>query len=324
MPASPERGAWFASMVLGWACALLASAAAAAEAISVKPVRLSEHVWYVQGQSGVAAAANQGYTSNAGFVVTPEGVVVIDALGTPALGRALLDAIRTVSDKPIRRVIITHYHADHFYGVPAFKQAGAEVWAHKAAREYLASGEAQARLEQRRRELAPWVDQSTALPQPDRWLEGNTGFALGGLHFDLIYVGPTHAPDDLAVLVREDAALFAGDIVFTGRIPFVGNADSRRWLAAMDELLRLQPRVLVPGHGAASRDPAADLAFTRDYLRHLRTAMGRAVEDLLPFEEAYKQTDWRRYEHMPAFDAANRVNAYGTYLLMERESLQKK
>ncbi len=324
MPASSERGARLARMFVGGACALLAAAAVAAEAINVKPVRVSEHVWYVQGQSGVADAANQGFNSNAGFVVTPEGVVVIDALGTPALGGALIAAIRSVSDQPIRRVIVTHYHADHFYGLPAFKQAGAEVWAHKAAREYLASGEAQARLDQRRRELALWINEHSALPTPDRWLEGNASFALGGLHFDLIYVGPAHAPDDLVVMVREDAVLFSGDIVFSGRVPFVGNADSRRWLAAMDELLRLKARVMVPGHGAASRDPAADLAFTRDYLRYLRAAMGRAAEDMVPFEEAYRQTDWRRFENMPAFDAANRVNAYGTYLLMERESLRKK
>lgn len=313
-----------ACTLFGCACALFAAAATAAEAISVKPVRLSEHVWYVQGQSGPASAANRGFNSNAGFVVTSEGVVVIDALGTPELGRALLAAIRSVSDAPIRRVIVTHYHADHFYGLSAFKSAGAEIWAHKAAREYLASDVAQDRLAQRRRELAPWVDEHTQLLPPDRWLEGNTSFALGGLHFELIRIGPAHAPDDLAVMVREDAALFSGDIVFTGRVPFVGDADSRRWLAAMDELLRLNPEVMVPGHGAASRDAAADLVFTRDYLRHLRTAMGKAAEEMQPFEEAYKQTDWGKYKQMPAFDAANRVNAYGTYLLMERESLQKK
>ena len=321
---NPERGLHPARLLLVCACALLAATAAATEPVSVTPLRVSEHVWYVQGLSGSASAANQGYNSNAGFVVTTEGVVVIDALGTPALGRALLAAIRTVSDAPIRRVIVTHYHADHFYGLPAFKAAGAEIWAHQAAREYLDSSEAQTRLAQRRRELAPWVDEHTRLLAPDRWLDGDTSFALGGLHFDLIYMGPAHAPDDMVVVVREDQVLFSGDIMFSGRIPFVGNADSRRWLAAMDQLLRLQPKAMVPGHGAVSREPAADLAFTRDYLRYLRAAMGKAAEDMVPFDEAYQQTQWGRYREMPAFDAANRVNAYGTYLLMERESLQKK
>jgi glyoxylase-like metal-dependent hydrolase (beta-lactamase superfamily II) len=323
MPASPERGLRLAHLLLVCVCALLAAPAGAVEAISVKPVRVSEHVWYVQGQSGPASAANQGYISNAGFVLTSEGVVVIDSLGTPALGRALLTAIRSVSNAPIRRVIVTHYHSDHFYGLPAFKSEGAEIWAHARAREYLEGSVAAARLEQRRRVLAPWVDENTKLLPPDRWLEGGSSFVLGGLHFDLIYVGPAHAPDDLVVYIREDRALFSGDLVFSGRVPYVGDADSKRWLAAMDELLRHDPRVMIPGHGAASRDAAADLVFTRDYLLHLRAAMGKAADDMVPFEEAYMMTDWSRYLGMPAFDAANRANAYGTYLLMERESLQK-
>lgn len=324
MPASPEHSLAFARLLLVCACALLPAAAMAAEAVSVKPVRLSEHTWYVQGQSGPASADNQGFNSNAGFVLTPEGVVVIDTLGTPALGRALLAAIRSVSDAPIRRVIVTHYHADHFYGLAAFKAAGAEIWAHRRAREYLEGSVAPARLAQRRQVLAPWVDADTRLLPPDRWLDGDTSFELGGLRFDLIYAGPAHAPDDMAVLVHGDQALFSGDLVFSGRVPFVGDADSRRWLAAMDQLLRLNPRVMVPGHGAASRDAASDLAFTRDYLRYLRTTMGRAAADMQPFEQAYLQTNWDRYRDMPAFDAANRANAYGTYLLMEGELLQKK
>ena len=85
----------------------------------------------------------------------------------------------------------------------------------------------------------------------------------------------------------------------------------------------MKPRVMITGHGEVSRDPVRDLALTRDYLRFLRAAIGKAVEDFVPFEEAYRRTDWSRYAGMPAFEAANRINAYGTYLLMERELLQK-
>ena len=112
-------------VALATLASLLPAAQAGAQAL--KPVRVSDHVWYVQGDSGMASAANQGFNSNAGFVVTRDSVVVIDALGTPPLGEALVAAIRRVSDKPIRRVILTHYHADHFYGLAALKAAGAEV-----------------------------------------------------------------------------------------------------------------------------------------------------------------------------------------------------
>jgi glyoxylase-like metal-dependent hydrolase (beta-lactamase superfamily II) len=123
--------------------------------------------------------------------------------------------------------------------------------------------------------------------------------------------------------VREEGLLFSGDIMFTGRIPFVGEADSKQWLATMDRLLALKPKAMVPGHGKVSTDPRSDLALTRDYLRYLRETMGKAVEDFVPFEEAYAKADWTRFQQVPAFEAANRINAYGTYLLMERESLQR-
>ena len=105
---------------------------------------------------------------------------------------------------------------------------------------------------------------------------------------------------------------------------YVGDADSRRWLAAIERLLALQPRLLVTGHGAISHDPARDLTLTRDYLVYLRQTMGKAVEDFVPFDEAYATTDWSRFSGLPAFEAANRTNAYGQYLLMERELLQRK
>jgi glyoxylase-like metal-dependent hydrolase (beta-lactamase superfamily II) len=248
-------------------------------------------------------------------------VVVFDALGTPALGEALVRAIRSVTDKPIRRVIVSHYHADHFYGLQALKAQGAEVWAHEAARAYLASDAPRLRLQERRRSLAPWVDETARIVEPDVWIAGATAFRLGGITFDVHHVGPAHTPEDLALVVVEEGVFFAGDLMFGGRIPFVGDADSRAWLAAIDKLEKYRPAVLVGGHGAMSRDPARDLALTREYLVYLRRKMGEAVEAFVPFEEAYAGTDWSRFSHLPAFEGANRRNAYNTYLLMERELL---
>jgi len=289
----------------------------------VVAIQVTPRVYYVQGQPGIASAANEGYNSNAGFVVTGDGVVVIDALGTPALGHALLAAIRGVSPQSIRRVILTHYHADHFYGLEALKDAGAEVWAHRAALEYLDSGEAQRRLVQRSRDLYPWVEESMQIVRADRWLDENTTFDLGGVRFHIHHLGPAHSPEDVIIVLPGEGVVFGGDILFAGRIPFVGEADSKRWLERIDRLLELKPRLIITGHGPASHDPATDLALTRDYLLHLRATMGKAVEDFVPFEEAYAKTDWSRFAKIPAFEAANRVNAYGTYLLMERESLRK-
>lgn len=290
--------------------------------LDMTPIKVSKHTYYVQGQSGAASSANQGYMSNAGFVVTHAGVVVFDTLGTPALAEKLIETIRTVTTQPIKLVIISHYHADHFYGTQAFKAIGAEVWAHKSGQEYLASDDAQLRLEQRRESLFPWVNETTRLLPADKWLDGDYKFEMGGIHFELKYIGPAHSPEDMAMLVKEDRALFSGDLIFKGRVPFVGEADSRLWLKALNNLIAFKPRYLIPGHGAASSTPAKDLQLTRDYLTYVRKVMGQAVANFVPFDEAYAQADWQQFSKLPAFLNANRANAYNTYLLMEKEALK--
>lgn len=295
----------------------------AAVGVKVTPVKVGAHSYYVQGLSGAASSANEGYMSNAGFVVTPAGVVVFDTLGTPSLAAEMVKQIRRITRQPIRRVIISHYHADHYYGTQVFKALGAEVWAHKNGQGAINTEAAAARLAQRKEVLFPWVDENTHLIPADKWLDGDTDFAMGGVHFALRFVGPAHSAEDMAMLVQEDGVLYAGDLVFKGRVPFVGDADSKAWLASLDKLIALKPRVLVPGHGAVSTAPQADLTLTRDYLNYVRAEMGKAVRDLVPFDDAYARTDWSRYAKLPAFEQANRPNAYNTYLLMEKESLDK-
>jgi glyoxylase-like metal-dependent hydrolase (beta-lactamase superfamily II) len=287
--------------------------------VPMKAIRVGAHSYFVQGQPGAASSANQGFMSNAGFVVTRDGVVVFDALASPPLAEKLLGLIRTITRQPIRRVIVSHYHADHFYGLQVFKAQGADIWAHRAAEGATRTEEAAQRLAQRKEALFPWVDDNTHLLEADHFVDGDTDFEMGGLHFALRHVGPAHTREDLAMLVREDGVLYAGDVVFRGRIPFVGDADSRAWIAALDKLIAVHPKVLVPGHGAASKTPRADLVFTRDYLSYLRTKMGEAARNLVPFDEAYEKTDWSKYRAMPAFHEANRVNAYDQYLRLEAE-----
>ncbi len=305
------------------ACAALLGAQGARaqpEAPPVRAVQVAERVWFVQGMAALGSPSNRNFISNAGFVVTDDGVVVIDALGSPALARELLQEIRRVTAQPVRHVILTHYHADHIYGLQVLRDAGATVWAHTGAREYLHSDAAERRLENSRQELAPWIDGATRLVEPTRWIEGEEAtLTLGGTEIRLRHLGPAHTPEDIAVFVPSAGALFVGDLVFRGRVPFVGQADSRRWIASLDRLIAFAPRIVLPGHGPASESPLADLELTRDYLAYLRRTMGAAAKAMEPFDEAYARTDWSRFEKLPLFKVANRMNAYNTYLLMEQQ-----
>jgi glyoxylase-like metal-dependent hydrolase (beta-lactamase superfamily II) len=261
-------------------------------------------------------------------------VVVFDALGTPALGYRLLQRIREVTDLPVERIVISHYHADHIYGLQAFKEHAGDppVWAQRLALGYAggttaSQGEdAQRRLAQRREALFPWVDENTYIVPPDHSFDEEASFEVGGVTFQLKHLGPAHAPGDSIMLVRDYGVLFSGDVIYKGRVPFLDSpqTDIERWLQGLDYLYNLQPqpRFVIPGHGAPSEDLRASVALTRDYLNYIRAAMRKAVVDFVPFDEAYKATDWSAYEDMPAFDASNRGNAYRIYLEMEAESFE--
>ncbi len=291
-------------------------------------------VYYVIGLSGVPDSVNQGHTSNAGFVVTPEGVVVFDALGTPALGYRLLQRIREVTDKPVKRVVVSHYHADHIYGLQAFKEhAGSPlVIAQRGTLGYVGGStasqgeDAQRRLEQRREALFPWVDEKTYVVAPDEVFDTETCFNLGGVRFEIKHLGPAHAPGDSIMMVKNYGVLFGGDVIYGGRVPFLDSpeTDTQRWLQGLDYIVGLkdQVRYVIPGHGSLSKDAQQVVKATRDYILFVRKVMGEAVRDLVPFDEAYQTTDWSRYAGLPAFDASNRGNAYRIYLEEEARSLR--
>lgn len=317
-------GGWAQAHDNGAAGAVQAQAKPATTAPGAVPEmklqQVAAGVFYVEGLSALGSSANQNFISNAGFVETPHGVVVIDALGSPALAQRLVEQIRKVTDKPITHVLLTHYHADHIYGLQTFKALGATIIAHEAGREYLHSETAQLRLQASRTDLAPWIDEHTRMVEADQWVTGVQRLDIDGMAFELHPMGPAHTPEDMAIFLPSKRVAFVGDLVFRQRIPYVGQADSAHWITSLETLLALPIEVVVPGHGPVSSQPREDMAMTRDYLLYLREAMRKAATDLEPFDAAYAATDWSRFAHLPLFKEANRMNAYNTYLRMEQEA----
>ena len=305
-------------LALALSLILLSVSSHAAERV-LTLTQVSKNAYYAEGVSALGSPLNKNFISNAGVVIGPTGVVVIDALGSPTLGQQLIDEIRKLTNKPIQFVIATHYHADHIYGLQSFIDIGATVIAQESAKDYLNSDTAQLRLQASRSELAPWINDQTRLVPASRWIVEDTRMTLGGLDVDLIKMGPAHTPDDLAIYFPSEGVLFAGDLVFRGRIPYVGQADSLGWIHSLDKLLKRDAQVFVPGHGPSSTSAKEDLQFTRDYLVYVRQAMQQAARDLEPFDEAYAATDWSRYAKIPLFNAANRMNAYNIYISIQNE-----
>lgn len=280
--------------------------------------QVSEHVYYVQGQAGIATD-NEGFISNAGFIVTDEGVVVFDALGTPSLADLLLTKIRSVTDKPILKVIVSHYHADHIYGLQVFKELGAKIIAPKGVMDYLSSSAAEERIEERRFSLEPWVNETTYLVSPDIIIDKSMIFEHGGMKFTLDILGAAHSDGDLTLYVEPERVLFSGDIIFEGRVPYLGDANTKKWLNTLTQMETSKVTALIPGHGPAAKNPNKAISATRNYLAKIRTVMSKAVVNMDDFAETYDKTDWSEFEKLPAFSEANRRNAYQVFLSMEEE-----
>lgn len=311
-------------------CVLLAAPSHAADYAPIgKPLSVAQvpgkPIYYSIGSTEVPSHANEGNTSNGGFVVTEDGVVVFDALGTPSLGWALLQQIRRVTDKPVRYVVVSHYHADHIYGLQAFKDhTGALVVAQERAAEYRENDEtaderAEARLRQRQGALSPWVDERTRIVPPDVTFAERATITLGGKRFVLLYAGPAHAASDIMMMVEPDGVLFAGDIVQNGRIPHMNSddVDTSRWLQALKQVEALKPGFVIPGHGEPSTDAGKAIAFTTGYIADVRRTMKTAVDNWTDFDAAYRAADWSAYDTLPAFAANNRGNAYRVFLELE-------
>lgn len=312
------RLAFILSCLLMLSCNTQAADSYPAAEVDMELKQVSEHVYYVQGKAGIAID-NHGFISNAGFVVTDEGVVVLDSLGTPSLAYMLLEKIRSVTDKPIIKVVVTHYHADHIYGLQVFKELGAKIVAPVGVMKYLNSAKAASLLEDRRFTLEPWVNESTYLVVPDVIVDKATTFQHGGINFKIDVLGEAHSDGDLTLFVEPDRVLFSGDIIFEGRVPFLGDANTKKWLDTLIKMETSKVAALIPGHGPAAKEPNQAISATRHYLAKIRSVMANAVKNLDGFAETYDATDWSEFEKLPAFAEANRRNAYQVFLSMEEE-----
>ena len=224
--------------------------------------------------------------------------------------------------------MISHYHADHIYGLEAFRDhTDAVIVAQTRALDYTSDGniddeKALPRLAQRREVLAPWVDSKTRIVEPGLVFRDLAEIRLGSHSFQLRYAGPAHSLSDLTMLVMPERVLFAGDIVQNGRIPFMASAavNTENWLAAL-ELARCDA---APRHLAGARAPVRERrGGDRVYPRlHSPSAQvrQRSGRDLNSFEDAYAKADWSAYRDLPAFDASNHGNAYRVFLEAENAS----
>ncbi|RTL56042.1 MAG: quinoprotein relay system zinc metallohydrolase 1 [Rhodocyclaceae bacterium] len=241
----------------------------------LKPLAVAKDVYVFPGRNEDFNFNNGGNIVNTGFIVTADGVVVIDSGPSLRYGQQMRAAIATVSDKPILRVFNTHAHPDHFLGNQAFPAN--TLYALPGARQQMLK-EGNAFAENMYRLNGDWMKDTEAKAPEQDAQAGRLN--LGGHTLELIAL-EGHTSSDLAVYDHSSGVLFAGDLVFNGRAPTTPHAHIERWLAALDRLeaITQEPGFtrLVPGHGPVSTD-AAPIRQTRRYLQWLVRTVNEGAE----------------------------------------------
>lgn len=307
---------WLTRLFILLPCLTLAPALMAD--ILPSPQRLAPHSYVWIGPYGPPAPDNQGFRMNLGFVVGSEAVAVIDSGYSSGMAREMLARIRAVTDLPVRYVINTNSQPHRILGNAVFRDEGAEIIAAtEAVPRMLEEGPAMADTAERILELP---DDSIQPPaRPDMALEETVEIDLGEIALEITPVGTAHTVGSLIVRVPADNVIYAGDVLYAGRllavlpVSHVGN-----WIAAFDRLRNYpEDTLFVPGHGKPGK-LSVFVAPTYDYLVTLKAHMDDAVDAGTPMQDAIDSLDQSTWEHLADFEALSGRNAHRAYL--EREA----
>ena len=245
----------------------LAHASATVDAYAMKAEKVADGVYaIISPASSFPNAENKGWNSNSAFVETSEGLLVFDTGSSETIGKALIKTIRTVSKKPIKWVINSHSHGDHWMGNGAFV-------AEKPA-QMIASDVAIDLMGKMGHE---WVDRFNTMS------EGATGKfepvpaknavvkavarEFGGVQVEILFSGNSHSPGDIVFWLPQKSVLLTGDTLYTKRPPATFDAQVKQWVVFLDEMAGLKPKAVIPGHGPVS--DVSGLTNLHDYFHTL-------------------------------------------------------
>ena len=264
-------------------------------------------VSFVELGPGAYAYTAEG-DPNTGVVIGDDSVMVIDTQATPAMAQDVIRRIREITDKPIRYVVLSHYHAVRVMGASAYRAD--YVIASKGTRELIVErGQADFDSEVGRfPRLFQDVGSVPGLTWPNLVFERELTLWMGSREVRLMHVGRGHTKGDTIVWLPAEKILFSGDLVEYAATPYTGDAYLREWPHTLDALAAMGARKLVPGRGAALVTPeqvAEGIAGTRAFLTDMYASVQAGAAAGKPLREIYRETYARlkpRFGHWVIFD----------------------
>ncbi len=252
-----------AAMLLG----ILAGSASAGDIVRDYPVdRIAAHTYVIHGPREIASVANQGFMNNPAFVVTAEGVVVIDPGSSLQSGRMVMKQLRTVTGKPVTHVLNTHVHGDHWLGNQAVREAfpGAVLMAHpEMIKRVRGVAEEWVSLMHR---LSGGFTEGTRAVMPTVAIGHGEELRTGGVTFRIHAPPDAHSHTDIMIQVVEDSVVFGGDNFLYQRLPRLDDATIKGNIEACRVAAGLDAKHYVPGHG-----PTGGVEIVKAYETYLAT-----------------------------------------------------
>jgi glyoxylase-like metal-dependent hydrolase (beta-lactamase superfamily II) len=245
--------------------------------------------------SGLYAFTAEG-DPNSGVIIGDDSVMIVDAQATPVMARGLIERVRKITDKPIRYVLLSHYHAVRVLGASAYEDA--EILASETTRDLIVERGRQDMESEIGRfpRLFQAVESIPGLTWPSITFSGDTSIWLGRREVRIRQIGRAHTAGDTIAWVPDADVVFSGDLVEYHSACYCGDAHFTDWPTTLDNLAALKARALVPGRGAALATPAKvaeGIVMTRDFL----STLYGSVQDSVAKGRTLKQT----------FDAARQV-----------------
>ncbi len=281
------------------------------------PVEVIPNVWVSVGATQPSTYDNSGHNNNLSFVVTSEGVVVVNGGGAFLLAKALHDEIKAITDQPVVLVINENGQGHAMLGNSYWAGQGVAILAHEEAAADFANRGPQS-LESARRRLNERAE-GTEVVEPTEVFGDKKVITLGGTVIEVLHLGPAHSPGDISVWLPEQRLVVAGDIAFHERIPPIFDetivAD---WIETFEGAFAdLDALYVIPGHGHPT-SMAQVRRFTSDYLIYLRKMIGEHIDAGGDLAGAY-YVDQSPYAHLHTFEELATRNAGRVYEQMEFE-----
>lgn len=302
---------------LGLCCALLGlSLHASSAALVLRPVQVAPKVYAVIGDLSMQSYENEGLNNNLGFIVTSQGVVVLNSGPSVRVARALHEAIKKVTAQPVKWLINGNSQSHYWLGNAYFKQLNVPILAHPAAEKTMQEMGA-AQLQSTKSLLIEKADQTT-LAYPTQSISRAHTLKLGDTVIEIHYFGPAHTQGDLVLWLPQQKILFSGDLVFTERmLGILPIGDTAGWVQAFERAMALQPKIIIPGHGHPS-DIKKARADTKAYLEFLRNSVKAVLAKNGSLQDAVDGIDQARFKYLLNFDLLAKRNVNQVYTELEQ------